>query len=369
MAGYSDTRKLIIDTLMGRPAGTEIQPEEHQAFALALNDYIRNVELNSGNAFIGFAQADTVPIQSNNGQCFYISTVPPSKNIVYVNFLDSNRNPISVTTPPNKMAFVTLIWDTKSWDSQITIIETNWSQIFENNIAPEAVTGPKIASNSIDSSKIINGTIQSDDLNPNAFDNTLSISGKIAPADVVGTKLTKLELEVIYDVSAHNNGAVFESLQFLLSSSDLDSLIPTSVRCGGMNIRFINPNNKYVQYHYTGTETTGNPNPFLDDANWQRIDGEGIFEHAEVEVSILPNVLNKWGTIKSLTIDSFQGAQEGYVNEYMLEFTVSGNNFTLTLPEGVRWVEEPTWKDGYTYQVSIVNNLAVFAGWEVQTNE
>lgn len=369
MAGYSDTRKLIIDTLMGRPAGTDIQPEDHQAFALALNDYIRNVELNSGNAFIGFAKADTVPIQSDNGQCFYISTVPPSKNIVYVNFLDSNRNPISVTTPPDKMAFVTLIWDTKSWDSQITIIETNWSQVFENNIASGAVTGDKIAPNSIDSSKIIDGTIQLTDLNPNAFDNTLTKPDKIAPSDVVGAKLTKLELEAIYDVSAHNNGAVFESLQSLLSSPDLSSLIPTSVRCGGMNIRFINPNKKYVQYRYTGIETTGNPNPFLDNANWKCTDCTTIVENTEEKEFILPNVLNKWGTIKSLTIDSFQGAQEGRVDEYMLEFTVSGDNFTLTLPDSVRWIEEPTWEDGYTYQVSIVNNLAVFAGWGVQTNE
>lgn len=182
-------------------------------------------------------------------------------------------------------------------------------------------------------------------------------------------KLTKLESEAIYDVSAHNNNAVFESLQSLLSNSDLNSLIPTSIRCGGMSIRFINSYNKYVQYHYTGVETTGNPNPFLDIANWRCTDATIISESTEVKESILPNELNKWGKIKSLTINSFQGAQEGYVNEYMLEFTVSGDDFTLTLPEGVRWVEEPTWKNGYTYQVSIVNNLAVFAGWGGQTNE
>ena len=182
-------------------------------------------------------------------------------------------------------------------------------------------------------------------------------------------KLTELESEAIYDVSAHNNNAVFESLQSLLSNSDLNSLIPTSIRCGGMSIRFINSYNKYVQYRYTGIETTGNPNPFLDSANWRCTDSTIISENTEEKEFILPNVLNKWGTIESLTIDSFQGAQEGRVDEYMLEFTVSGDNFTLTLPEGVRWVEEPTWENGYTYQVSIVNNLAVFAGWEVQTNE
>ena len=63
------------------------------------------------------------------------------------------------------------------------------------------------------------------------------------------SKLTELDREVIYDVSAHNNNAVFESLQSILSNSDLKSLIPTSIRCGGMSIRFRQTSdNKYVQY-------------------------------------------------------------------------------------------------------------------------
>ena len=126
MAGYEDTRQLIIDTLMGRPAGTEIQPEDHQRFALALTDYIRSVELNSGNAFIGFAQTDTVPIQSDNGQCFYISTVEPGQTVNFVNFIDSNGNVISVSSPEGKMSFVTLIWNTQYWSYQSTVIDTNW---------------------------------------------------------------------------------------------------------------------------------------------------------------------------------------------------------------------------------------------------
>lgn len=47
------------------------------------------------------------------------------------------------------------------------------------------------------------------------------------------------EQAIIFDVSARNNGAVFESLSALLSSSDLSTLIPASVRHGGMIIRFI----------------------------------------------------------------------------------------------------------------------------------
>ena len=177
-----------------------------------------------------------------------------------------------------------------------------------------------------------------------------------------------------YNVSHHHTNKITSETDSaydtsIFTLSDAIATVPNEYQRGGMSIRFINSYNKYVQYRYTGIETTGNPNPFLDIANWRCTDVTIISESAEVKESILPNELNKWGKIKSLTINSFQGAQEGYVNEYMLEFTVSGDNFTLTLPEGVRWVEEPTWEDEYTYQVSIVDNLAVFAGWEVQTNE
>ena len=63
------------------------------------------------------------------------------------------------------------------------------------------------------------------------------------------------EQEIIYDVSARNNNAVFQSLSALLSSSNLSTLIPESIRCGGMSIRFIqgsvpNSDNKYVRYSY-----------------------------------------------------------------------------------------------------------------------
>lgn len=66
--------------------------------------------------------------------------------------------------------------------------------------------------------------------------------------------LTELEQSAgIYDVSANNAGAVFKSLSALLGDTNLSSLIPNSVRRGGMTIRFIqgseqSSDNKYVQY-------------------------------------------------------------------------------------------------------------------------
>ena len=84
MAGYADTRELIINTLMGRPAGTEIQPEDHQKFALQITDYVRSVELVAGNATpIGFANADTVPVQPDNGQAVYLSSVAGAQTVIF----------------------------------------------------------------------------------------------------------------------------------------------------------------------------------------------------------------------------------------------------------------------------------------------
>lgn len=82
-------------------------------------------------------------------------------------------------------------------------------------------------------------------------------------------------------------------------------------------------------------------------------------------LDIKPNVLNVWQTAISSLAVGFIAGDSNAVNEYMLQFTVGSDNFSLVLPQAVKWVdgEAPAWENGYTYQVSIVNNLAVGAGW------
>ena len=135
MPGYSDTRQLIIDTLMGRPAGTEIQPEDHQRFALQITDYVRSVELVAGNATpIGFANADTVPVQPDNGQAVYLSSVSGAQTVTFSNFIGKNGSPISVTSTENVIKFVTLLWNGQYWSSQVTsvnaVIDTTDGYLF-----------------------------------------------------------------------------------------------------------------------------------------------------------------------------------------------------------------------------------------------
>ena len=87
--------------------------------------------------------------------------------------------------------------------------------------------------------------------------------------NTVGDKLSELESEVIYDVTANNDGVTFDSLSTLLSSKNLSTLIPVSVRHGEMSIRFVNSSdNKYVQYMLMSDTF----NTTL--ANWQGVDDE-----------------------------------------------------------------------------------------------
>ena len=93
--------------------------------------------------------------------------------------------------------------------------------------------------------------------------------------------VSQLGQQVIYDVTLNNptagpnNDGKFESLSALLSDVNLSTLIPSAVRYGGMSIRFVqSSDNNYVQYLYLGMSVTGDPNPFINTANWERIYNE-----------------------------------------------------------------------------------------------
>lgn len=94
----------------------------------------------------------------------------------------------------------------------------------------------------------------------------------------------ELALGAVYDVSAKNptagpnNDGKFESLSALLSDANLNTLIPTAVRKGGMSIKFIqSSDNKYVQYRYMLTDVS-TAATFTNMANWQGVDTEITLE-------------------------------------------------------------------------------------------
>lgn len=118
MAGYDDTRQKILETLMQRPNGTMIQPENHQDFALNLLDYIRSVELITASTLIGVAYEDTMPVQSNDANEAYLAGVAQQRSATFQNFHDVNGQPITVTTGEMEAKLVILTWNRQYWTKE-----------------------------------------------------------------------------------------------------------------------------------------------------------------------------------------------------------------------------------------------------------
>lgn len=118
MAGYDDTYNMIISTLMGRPNGTEIQPENHQAFALNMLEYIRSLELLANAPFIGVATPTTQPVQPDDSRACYIAGVAQDRTTIFQNFHDMNGDPISITNGEMEACLVIFVWNSQYWSAE-----------------------------------------------------------------------------------------------------------------------------------------------------------------------------------------------------------------------------------------------------------
>jgi hypothetical protein len=88
-----------------------------------------------------------------------------------------------------------------------------------------------------------------------------------------------------------------------------------------------------------------------------------IKEQTSTYISIEPNVLNKWGIVRELILTLTPPENTSVVNEYMVQFTSGAIATQLVLPDTIEWMSEPTINANATYQLSIVNNLAVIGEW------
>ena len=118
MAGYDDTRRMIISTLMGRPVGTEIQDTAQQAYELNMLDYIRSLELLANAPFIGVAQPTTQPVQPDNSRACYIAGVAQDRTVTFQNFYDYQGVPIQIITGEMEAYLVILVWNGQYWSAE-----------------------------------------------------------------------------------------------------------------------------------------------------------------------------------------------------------------------------------------------------------
>lgn len=92
-----------------------------------------------------------------------------------------------------------------------------------------------------------------------------------------------------------------------------------------------------------------------------KADKVSVEQVSEATKELQANKYYKFGEVATLTITLAEG-EENKLSEYMFEFTSGSTPTTLNLPESVKWIGEHNIEASKTYQVSIVNNLAVMGG-------
>lgn len=89
-----------------------------------------------------------------------------------------------------------------------------------------------------------------------------------------------------------------------------------------------------------------------------------IVNQTSTTVQIAPNVLNLWGEVAELniTLADIPENKEKVVNEYIIQFTSGETPTVIALPSEIKWWNDkiPVIAENMTYQISILNGLAVF---------
>lgn len=150
MAGYKDTREMIISVLTGRPVGTEIQPEDQEAYELNMLEYIKSIELIGTSTLIGVAVAGTVPVQPSSTKVCYIAGMSPSETLTFANFLGQNGSPLSVTTAAGEGKFIVLLWNTQYWEASSFVSNLSNTVVQEKGTSTVNVMSQKAVTDEIE---------------------------------------------------------------------------------------------------------------------------------------------------------------------------------------------------------------------------
>ena len=190
------------------------------------------------------------------------------------------------------------------------------------------------------------------------LDTTLTQSGKAADAKVVGDKLTELNkanaaqnTEIAKKANDDDLAAVAKSGSYNdLSNKPTIPTVPSSLP---------NPN----KLKLTGAVTAE-----YDGSSEVSVEipegGGGVYpvvSMTDATAELAPNTFYRWGEIAALTI-TLGAETEGITNEYCFEFVSGSTATTLTVPDTIRWAQEPNIEVRKTYQVSILNQIGVIIG-------
>ena len=92
--------------------------------------------------------------------------------------------------------------------------------------------------------------------------------------------------------------------------------------------------------------------------------GTDKIELATETATLQPNILYSFGEVATLTLEFAEG-DTAKVNEYMFSFVSGETPTVLTLPSTVQWANELTVEANKRYEISIVDNIALWCAVEV----
>lgn len=87
-----------------------------------------------------------------------------------------------------------------------------------------------------------------------------------------------------------------------------------------------------------------------------------LVNHTETTYAIEPNIFHVWGVITTLDITLATPENTNIYNEYLFQFSTGDTLPTLSLPSDIKWRDSvaPILMENKTYQISIVDNLAIY---------
>ena len=85
---------------------------------------------------------------------------------------------------------------------------------------------------------------------------------------------------------------------------------------------------------------------------------------SDTTFTLTPNVFHKWGEVSNLSLTLATPSDSTIYNEYMFEFYSGDTATTLTLPDSIKWVSNPSIEINKIYQCSIVNGIGVITSVE-----
>ena len=196
-------------------------------------------------------------------------------------------------------------------------------------------------------------------------------SGDVAKLAALPTKaqldaLLDAKQDVINDLATIRSGAsagatAYQKPSGGIPKSDLASAVQTSLNKADTALQSYTETDPVFSASPAAGITSNDITEWNDKAEHTPVVNHGT---SDTTFALTPNVLHIWGTVTSLTLTLATPTDATIVNEYMFQFTSGSTATTLSLPSSVVWDEDKgslTVESGYIYQVSILNNVALWA--------